>query len=172
MRRLNGGLFTLAFALLAITQTTGCSYAQLCRHYPARRSLIASGVTINSQTSTKLKQRDAKRRSLLRHDNKVSLPHSRYMTGRSPWLIVLLYAAFSTLWIVVAGYLISLTLDDPVLRGNAYLAKELVLVAISSGLFYMLLKLGWNKPVPSAVAGSDTGSVPLNRLMLMFFSLV
>ena len=93
------------------------------------------------------------------------------MTGRSPWLIVLLYATFSTLWIVVAGYLISLTLDDPVLRGNAYLAKELVLVAISSGLFYMLLKLGWNKPVASAVAGSDSGSVPLNRLMLMFFSL-
>ena len=80
------------------------------------------------------------------------------MTGRSPWLIVLLYAAFSTLWIVVAGYLISLTLDDPVLRGNAYLAKELVLVAISSGLFYMLLKLGLNKSVPSVVAGSESGS--------------
>jgi diguanylate cyclase (GGDEF)-like protein/PAS domain S-box-containing protein len=94
------------------------------------------------------------------------------MTGRSPWLIVLLYAAFSTLWIVVAGYLISLTLDDPVLRGNAYLAKELVLVAISSGLFYILLKLGRNKTGPSAVTGSESGAVPLNRLMFMFFSLV
>lgn len=93
------------------------------------------------------------------------------MMSRHPWLIVLLYAAFSTLWITVAGYLISLTFDDPVLRSRAYLAKELILVAISSGMFYMLLKLGRDTLIPPIAPGSDSGRFPLNRLVLMFFSL-
>ena len=55
------------------------------------------------------------------------------------------------LWIVVAGYLISLSLDDPVLRSRAYLAKELILVAISSVMFYLLLKWGRSTAIPSDV---------------------
>ncbi len=93
------------------------------------------------------------------------------MTRRlSIWLIVLLYAAFSILWIALAGYLISLTLDDPVLRSRAYLAKELILVAISTGLFYLLLKSGRETVVPP-VADLVPGQSRLNRLMLMFISL-
>jgi diguanylate cyclase (GGDEF)-like protein/PAS domain S-box-containing protein len=91
--------------------------------------------------------------------------------SRNPWLIVLPYAAFSTLWIVVAGYLISLSLDDPVLRSRAYLAKELILVAISSVMFYLLLKWRRGAATPSGVPGPDLGNVSLNRLLLIFFSL-
>ncbi len=91
--------------------------------------------------------------------------------SRNPWLIVLLYAAFSALWIVVAGYLISLSLDDPVLRSRAYLAKELILVAISSVMFYLLLKRGRSNVIPSGLPGSDPGNVSPNRLLLIFFSL-
>ncbi|MEO5655453.1 MAG: EAL domain-containing protein [Nitrosospira sp.] len=93
------------------------------------------------------------------------------MTSRNPWLIVLLYVAFSTLWIVVAGYSISLSLDDPVLRSRAYLAKELILVAISSVMFYLLLKWGRSTAIPSDVPAPDPGSVSPNRLLLIFFSL-
>ena len=111
-------------------------------------------------------------------DDKVSPLLSRYTMSRSPWLIVLLYAALSTLWIAVAGYLISLTLEDPVLRSRAYLAKELVLIAISSILFYALLKLGRDATTARAAdATAADGTVSaspgfrLNRLMLAFFSL-
>ena len=94
------------------------------------------------------------------------------MMSRPPaWLTVLLYAIFSTLWVVIAGYLISLSLDDPVLQSHAYLAKELILVAISSGLFYILIKFGRGTKLP--VPGMDSASDPLrlNRLLLMFISL-
>src|SRR5688500_7873244 len=100
------------------------------------------------------------------------------MMSRSPWLIVLLYTALSTLCITVAGYLISLTLEDPVLRSRAYLAKDLVLIAISSILFYALLKLGKDATTARAAdATAADGTVSaspgfrLNRLMLEFFSL-
>ena len=54
----------------------------------------------------------------------------------------------SVLWVAAASYIISFTLDDPVLRSRAYLANELILVAISTALFYILLKIG--KDTPSA----------------------
>jgi diguanylate cyclase (GGDEF)-like protein/PAS domain S-box-containing protein len=93
------------------------------------------------------------------------------MMSRPPvWLVVLLYVVFSTLWIVIAGYLISLTLEDPVLRSRAYLAKELILVAVSSGLFYLLLKFG-RETVVSPEAGLIPARFHLNRLVLMFLSL-
>jgi hypothetical protein len=92
--------------------------------------------------------------------------------SRPPWLIVLLYVALSTLWIAVAGYLISLTLEDPVLWGRADLAKELILIAISSILFYALLKLGRDTPVWEGRATvSASPGFRLNRLILAFFSL-
>lgn len=87
-------------------------------------------------------------------------------------LIVLLYAAFSVLWIAVADYLISLTLEDAVLRHRAYLAKDLILITISGMMFYILLKLGReNSQARTVNADSRLGRFRLNRLMLMFFSL-
>ena len=60
------------------------------------------------------------------------------MLSRPVWLLVLLYAVFSMLWMAVAGYVISITLDDPALRSQASLIKDLVLVAASSCVFYAL----------------------------------
>ena len=94
------------------------------------------------------------------------------MTRHLPiWLVVLLYVVFSTLWIVIAGYLISLTLDDPVLRSRAYLTKELILVAVSSGLFYLLLEIRRKAEVSPTAAELISSRVQRNRLMLMFISL-
>lgn len=88
-----------------------------------------------------------------------------------PWLIILLYAVFSILWIALAGYLISHAIDDPLLRNQAYLAKELFLVAVSTGLFYLLLKLA--RPPSDTPISKDvrTGRFRLNQLVLIFASL-
>ncbi|SCX76479.1 EAL domain-containing protein [Nitrosospira sp. Nsp13] len=91
---------------------------------------------------------------------------------RPPWLIILLYAALSILWLVVAGYLISLTVDDPILRGRAYVARELMLVVMSSGLFYLLLKLGRERTdAVSLEASSDSDYFWSNRLLFIFAAL-
>jgi diguanylate cyclase (GGDEF)-like protein/PAS domain S-box-containing protein len=93
------------------------------------------------------------------------------MLTRPVWLLVLLYAAFSILWMSVASYLIALTLDDPILRSQAYFIKELVLVIASSGLFYALLKFVRDTVVPPSIPSPDSVRFQLNRLMLMFVSL-
>ncbi len=89
--------------------------------------------------------------------------------NKSTWLIVLLYAAFATLWIVAFGYLITLTFDDPVLRSGAYLIKELILVAVSSVLLYLLLKLQRDPMVTPDIAdaSADTAHFRIMRLMPM-----
>jgi diguanylate cyclase (GGDEF)-like protein/PAS domain S-box-containing protein len=88
-----------------------------------------------------------------------------------PWLIILLYAVFSILWIALAGYLISHAIDDPLLRNQAYLAKELFLVAVSTGLFYLLLKLGRPPSDAPVLKDGSTGRFRLNQLVLIFASL-
>jgi diguanylate cyclase (GGDEF)-like protein/PAS domain S-box-containing protein len=93
------------------------------------------------------------------------------MLNRPVWLLVLLYAVFSMFWMAGASYLISLTLDDPALRSSAYLVKELIFVAVSSGLFYALLKFGRDTLVPPSNPPPDAAFFQLNRLMLMFFAL-
>jgi len=89
--------------------------------------------------------------------------------NRPTWLIVLLYAAFATLWIVAFGYLISLTFDDPVLRSRAYLIKELILVAVSSALLYLLLKFQRDPMVTPGIAdtGADSAHFQIMRLIPM-----
>lgn len=93
------------------------------------------------------------------------------MLRRPVWLLVLLYAAFSILWIAAADYLISLALDDPALRSHASFIKELVLIIASSGMFYALLKFARDTAVPPSIPSPDSVRFQLNRLMLMFVSL-
>src|SRR3954453_706178 len=90
--------------------------------------------------------------------------------SRAPtWLIVLLYAVSSVLWLAVGSYIISLPLDDPVLRSHAYLANELTLVTISTALFYILLKTG--KDTPSTAVINPPPRARRNKLLLMLVSL-
>jgi diguanylate cyclase (GGDEF)-like protein/PAS domain S-box-containing protein len=91
--------------------------------------------------------------------------------SRPPWLIILLYAVFSILWIALAGYLISHAIHDPLLRDQAYLAKELFLVAVSTGLFYLLLKLARPPSDMPILKNERTGRFRLNQLVLIFASL-
>ncbi|MGH8762429.1 MAG: diguanylate cyclase domain-containing protein, partial [Nitrosospira sp.] len=89
------------------------------------------------------------------------------MVSRPTWLLVLLYAAFSALWLTAFGYLISLTFDDPILWSRASLIKELILVAVSSGLLYLLLKFQRDANVTTGIADAsrDTAHFQLVRLM-------
>ncbi|MDN5882916.1 MAG: GGDEF domain-containing protein, partial [Nitrosospira sp.] len=89
--------------------------------------------------------------------------------NRPVWLIVLLYAAFATLWIVAFGYLISPTFDDPVLRSRAYLLQELILIAVSGVLLYLLLKFQRDPMITSgtADAGADSAHFQVVRLIPM-----
>lgn len=91
------------------------------------------------------------------------------MSRPPTWLIILLYAASSVLWVAVAGYIISLTLDDPVLRSRAYLANGLILVGISTALFYLLLKIG--KDTESTPIIHPPRPVGLNRALLVLVPL-
>ncbi len=93
------------------------------------------------------------------------------MLSRPIWLLVLVYAVFSMLWMAVAGHLISITLDDPTLRSSASLIKDLVLVAASSCVFYALLRFARDTLVPPSIPAPDSIRFQLNRLMLMLVSL-
>ena len=93
------------------------------------------------------------------------------MLSRPVWLLVLLYAVVSMLWMAVAGYVISITLDDPALRSQASLIKDLVLVAASSCVFYALIRFARDTLVPPSIPSPDSVRFQLNRLMLMFVSL-
>lgn len=65
---------------------------------------------------------------------------SRLSRWRTPAGVALLYAAFAALWIVVSGYLLTLTVADPLLHSRLELAKGLLFVAITSSLLYLLLR--------------------------------
>ena len=93
------------------------------------------------------------------------------MLSRPAWLLVLLYAVFSMLWMAVASHLISITLDDPALRSQASLIKDLVLVAASSCVFYVLIRFTRDTLATPSLPSSDSLRFQLNRLMLMFVSL-
>ncbi|GAB1719385.1 MAG: diguanylate cyclase/phosphodiesterase (GGDEF & EAL domains) with PAS/PAC sensor(s) [Nitrosospira sp.] len=91
--------------------------------------------------------------------------------NRPPRPIMLLYAAFSMLWLALAGYLISHAIYDPLLQNQAYIAKELLLIAVSTGLFYLLLRLGQSPSDALIPKDGAAGRFRLNQLVLIFASL-
>ena len=68
----------------------------------------------------------------------------------TPAGLVLLYAAFATLWIAASGALLTLNIDDELLRGRIELGKGLLFVAVTSSLLYLLLKR-WRESAPASV---------------------
>ncbi len=94
----------------------------------------------------------------------------------TPAGIVLLYAAFAALWIVATGYLLTLSVADPILQGRIELAKDLLFIAVTSGLLYLLLK-GWRDASGDAAevtAANKLHPPKTSQLLLLFaaFALV
>ena len=58
----------------------------------------------------------------------------------SPSLIAISYAAFSTLWIIISGALLNVSVEDPLLQGRIELGKGLAFVLVTSALLYLLLR--------------------------------
>jgi diguanylate cyclase (GGDEF)-like protein/PAS domain S-box-containing protein len=69
----------------------------------------------------------------------------------TPARLALLYAAFAALWIAASDALLTLNIDDAVLRGRIELGKGLLFVAVTTSLLYLLLK-HWREPVPASAA--------------------
>jgi diguanylate cyclase (GGDEF)-like protein/PAS domain S-box-containing protein len=63
------------------------------------------------------------------------------MSGRlTPAGVALSYAAFAALWIIGSGYLLSVSVADPVLQGRIEIAKGLLFVVVTSMLVYLLAR--------------------------------
>lgn len=59
----------------------------------------------------------------------------------TPLRVAMLYCAFSALWIVASGYLLTYTVEDAVLQGRLELLKGLLFVLVTTGLLYLLLSI-------------------------------
>jgi len=96
----------------------------------------------------------------------------------TPAGIALLYAVFAAVWIVASGYLLTLTVSDPLLHSRIELIKGLVFVAVTGMLLYLLLK-GWRESLYAGKPGSDTTAVQagddarpgVTQLVLVFVAL-
>ncbi|MGZ8241321.1 MAG: EAL domain-containing protein [Methylobacter sp.] len=86
--------------------------------------------------------------------------------------ITLLYGSFAALWIVASGYLVAVTVDDPLLQDRIELTKGLVFVGATSSLLYVLLK-GWREPLSEVTILRDEGNHASStiRLILLFIAL-
>ena len=90
----------------------------------------------------------------------------------TPAGITLLYAALAALWIVLSGYLLTLSITDPLLQGRIELAKGLAFVAVTSGLLYLLLN-HWRESHAMQPAQTELPAPPkIIRLVLIFIALV
>jgi PAS domain S-box-containing protein len=84
----------------------------------------------------------------------------------TPAGIALLYAAVAALWIALSGYLLTITVTDPLLQNRIELAKGLAFVAATGTLLYILLK-GWNKYSENATPVSVSDVAKPNILLLL-----
>ncbi|HUV99372.1 MAG TPA: PAS domain S-box protein [Gallionella sp.] len=91
----------------------------------------------------------------------------------TPAGIALLYAALAALWIALSGYLLTITVTDPLLQNRIELAKGLAFVVATGTLLYILLK-GWNKYSGNAtpVSASDIAKPNILLLLLTLILLV
>lgn len=67
-------------------------------------------------------------------------PGARLLQGRSTIGVVLLYACFAALWILLSDHLLELTLSNPDLLLLASTLKGWLFVAVTSGLLYWLMQ--------------------------------
>jgi len=72
----------------------------------------------------------------------------------SPAGIALIYAIFAALWIVTSGYLLTITVGDPLLQSRIEMAKGLAFVVVTSVLLYLLLRR-WHAALANSLAQSN-----------------
>ncbi|MDD5580562.1 MAG: EAL domain-containing protein [Methylobacter sp.] len=91
----------------------------------------------------------------------------------TPLVIALLYAGFSGFWIVASGYLLAVTVDDPLLQSRIELVKGLVFVAVTSILLYLMLK-GWRESLSEVTILRENETSPFSnvRIILVFIVLI
>ena len=87
-------------------------------------------------------------------------PTNRRLT---PARVALLYAAFSVLWIVATGALLTLNVNDPVVQSEIELAKGVLFVLVTTGLLYLLLKQ-WQSPQPVLTTPISREGINLNKV--------
>ncbi len=94
------------------------------------------------------------------------------ISGRlSPTGIALSYGIFAALWIVISGYLLMLTVSDPLLQNRIELTKGLAFVVTTSALLYLLLSR-WHAAVENTVAQSNRALDELRRKEKELFTLL
>lgn len=79
----------------------------------------------------------------------------------TPARIVGLYAVFALAWILISGYLLLISVSDPMLVRAIEILKGALFVAVTSGLLLILLNNGWQTDAARPPDGeTDTGSRP------------
>lgn len=81
-------------------------------------------------------------------------PNSPGPSRLTPSGIALIYAVFAVLWIITSGYLLTLTVSDPLLQSRIEIAKGLAFVVVTSALLYLLLRR-WHTALVNALAQSN-----------------
>ena len=90
---------------------------------------------------------------------------------KTPAGIALLYAFFAGLWIVASSYLLTSTINDPLLQTRLEMLKGLAFVAVTSTLLYLLLD-SWREPFGVAtVQKTDIRPPSLMRLVLLLIAM-
>lgn len=99
-------------------------------------------------------------------------PPPKFPTPRklSPADVALIYAGFAGVWIIASGYLLSVTIADPVLLALAELGKGLAFVAVTGLLLYRLLK-GWAPAEDAASTVAVDVAPPRIRAILPFVAM-
>ncbi|OGS90717.1 MAG: hypothetical protein A2Z95_06855 [Gallionellales bacterium GWA2_60_18] len=82
------------------------------------------------------------------------MPQPDTTPGRlTPAGIALRYAVFASLWIILSGYLLAVSVSDPVLQSRIEIAKGLLFVAVTGVLVFLLARR-------LAVPGEPSAAVP------------
>ena len=104
----------------------------------------------------------------------VSPPDEGWRLASSTILtLVLLYAAFAALWILVYGKVVEWLFTDPVTINLVETLKDLVFIAVTTGLLYGLLRrlLGQARHVGTPAVGLKSMALPLVLISLVVAAL-
>jgi diguanylate cyclase (GGDEF)-like protein/PAS domain S-box-containing protein len=99
-------------------------------------------------------------------------PHARRQSGRSALAVVLLYACFAALWILLSDHVLELLFSDPQALLLASTVKGWIFVAVTSLLLYGLLRRRAGTPKPPQAHIAAGGRLPAAATLLLLGLLV